>query len=185
VLMPNETAALAALAHFAEPARVAWMAEIAGLAPAAVQNALDDLRDRALLAADAEGTAFVLPPLATAFVRRRLPERVAASGERLAAYAFKLMKDNGYEQHARFPALEAAWPLVAAALPLLLAGDNTRLQTACNALDRFLDYSGRWDARLQLNEAAEARTLAAGDFQNAGWQAIRAGWVYNLRGQPM
>jgi hypothetical protein len=144
VLTANETAVLAALAHFAEPAQVAWVAEIAGLTPNAAQNALDDLRDRALLAADAEGTAFVLPPLAAAFVRRRLPDPLARSGERLAAYAFTLMEENGYEQHERFPVLEAAWPLIAAALPLLLAGNNARLQMACGALDGFLDFSGRW-----------------------------------------
>jgi len=85
VLTASETAALAALAHFAEPARVPWVAEIAGLAPPAAQNALDDLRDRALLAADPEGTAFVLPGLAAAFARRRLPDPLAHSGERAGA----------------------------------------------------------------------------------------------------
>jgi hypothetical protein len=124
VLTPSETAVLAALAHFKEPARVEWAAEIAGLAQAAAQNALDDLHNRALLDADAEGSAFVLPALAAAFVRRRLPEQVAASGERLAEYAFKLAKENGYEQHARYPVLEAVWPLISAALPLLLEGET-------------------------------------------------------------
>jgi hypothetical protein len=183
VLTANETAALAALAHFAEPAQVAWVAEIAGLTPNAAQNALDDLRDRALLAADAEGTAFVLPPLAAAFVRRRLPDALARSGERLAAYAFTLIEENGYEQHARFPALDATWPLIAAALPLLLEGDNARLQTACDALDRFLDFSGRWDAWLLLSEAAEARALAVADLYKAGWRAYEMGWVNSLREQ--
>jgi tetratricopeptide (TPR) repeat protein len=183
VLTPNEMGVLAALAHFAEPAQVAWVAEIAGLAHDAAQNALDDLRDRALLDADVEGTAFVLPALAAAFVRRRLAEQVAASGERLAAYAFALIEENGYDEHARFPALDAAWPLVVAALPLLLAGDNERLQTACDALRTFLDFSGRWDVLFHLSETAEARALAADDFDSAGWRALSVGWISYLRGR--
>lgn len=45
----------------------------------------------------------------------------------------------------RFPGLEAAWPGIAPALRLFLAGDNARLQTACNALRAFLNFQGRWD----------------------------------------
>jgi tetratricopeptide (TPR) repeat protein len=183
VLTSKETAVLAALAHFAEPAQVEWVAEIAGLTLDGSQNTLNDLYDRALLQIDITGTTFVLPALASVFVHRRLTDALVGSGEHLAAYAFTLMEENGYEQFERFPRLETAWPLFASALPLLLETDNVRLQRACDALDSFLDFSGRWDTLLQMHEAAEVRALAANDFESAGWRAYQAGWIYHLRGQ--
>ncbi|HEX2752869.1 MAG TPA: tetratricopeptide repeat protein, partial [Alphaproteobacteria bacterium] len=82
-----------------------------------------------------------------------------------------------------FPILEAAWPTVAAALTRFLAGSNDRLQTACDALRDFLDFTGRWDEWLALLRDAEAKAIAAKDFSNAGWCAYDAGWVHCLRGQ--
>ncbi len=79
--------------------------------------------------------------------------------------------------------LEAEWPEVAAALPLFVAGPNDRLQTLCDALRNFLNFSGRWDEWLALSEQAEARAVAAGDWPNAGWRAYDAGFTYFLRGQ--
>jgi len=73
--------------------------------------------------------------------------------------------------------------VIAAALPLFLAGPNDRLQTLCAALLAFLNYSGRWDERLALCEQAEAKAVAAGDWQNAGWRAFGAGYTCYLRGQ--
>jgi tetratricopeptide (TPR) repeat protein len=46
-----------------------------------------------------------------------------------------------------------------------------------------LQYCGRWDEWLSLEQQAEARALAANDFDSAGWRVHRAGWVYSLRGQ--
>jgi tetratricopeptide (TPR) repeat protein len=91
--------------------------------------------------------------------------------------------ENGYEKHDRFPALDAAWPTVAPALPLLVAGPNERLQTVCNALERFLDFTGRWDEWLSLNQQAEAKAVVTGNHDNAGWRAYWAGWIYQLRGE--
>ncbi len=91
--------------------------------------------------------------------------------------------ENGYDKHDRFPVLDANWPTVAAALPLFLGGPNPRLQTVCEALSVFLNFTGRWDERLSLNQQAEAKSLAAGDHDKAGWRDYQAGWVYFLRGQ--
>ena len=33
------------------------------------------------------------------------------------------------------------------------------------------------------NQQAEAKAVAAGDHDNAGWRAYQAGWVHYLRGQ--
>jgi hypothetical protein len=49
--------------------------------------------------------------------------------------------------------------------------------------NQFLEFTGRWDEWLWLSEQAEARTLAAGDKENAGWRAFQAGYTYRLRGQ--
>ncbi len=180
---PSETAALAALAHFTRPAEVGWIAAVAGLPETAAVTALEDLADRALLVSDAEARRFFLPPLAAAFLRRRRPEVVAAAGDRLTDRAQALALENGYDNYERFPALEANWSLIAAALPLFVAGEKGRLQRVCFALINFLDFSGRWDEWLALSREAEAKALAAEDFDNAGRRAYQAGWVYYLRGQ--
>ncbi|HEY3861721.1 MAG TPA: tetratricopeptide repeat protein, partial [Verrucomicrobiae bacterium] len=110
-------------------------------------------------------------------------EVLRETGDRLEKHGYALATENGYEKHDRFPVLDAAWPTVAAALPRFLAGKNKRLQTVCNALRAFLDFTGRWDERLALSRDAENRAVAAGDFNKAGWRAHDAGWVHYLRGQ--
>jgi tetratricopeptide (TPR) repeat protein len=94
-----------------------------------------------------------------------------------------LVAENGYRKFDRFPVLDAVWPTVAAALPLFSAGRNSRLQTVCDAIRDFLDFTGRWDEWLSLSQHAEAKAVAAGDHDQAGWRASDAGWVYNLREQ--
>jgi tetratricopeptide (TPR) repeat protein len=180
----DETAVLAALVHFTQPARIEWLLPLAELSPKATETALDGLRDRALLVEDAQAATWLLPPLAARFLRRARPEAVGASGERLADQAYALAVENGYQEFARFPALEAAWPQLAAALPVLIAGDDRSLQTVCGALGTFLHFSGRWDDLLFLYAEAEARADRAGDFKNAGWRACDAGFCHFLRDQP-
>jgi tetratricopeptide (TPR) repeat protein len=93
------------------------------------------------------------------------------------------MQYGGYANYEGFRTLDAEWELIAAALPRLLTGDNARLQTVCRQLNQFLNFTGRWDDWLWLSEQAEARALAAGDKENAGWRAFQAGYTYRLRGQ--
>lgn len=181
---PDETAVLAALVHFTQPAPIEWLLPLTELSPKAAETALDGLRDRALLVEDDQAATWLLPPLAARFLRRSRPEAVGASGERLADQAYALAVENGYDKYARFPALEAAWPQLAAALPvLLIAGDNRRLQTVCGALSTFLQFSGRWDVWLSLSTEAEARAESASDFERAGRRAYDAGFIHFLRGQ--
>ena len=183
----DETKVLAALAHFTRPAPVDWLLPMTGLGRLAAETALDGLRDRALLVEgedkDKDTVTWLLPPLTAGYLRRVRPEAVGQVGTRLADEAYALVQENGRTQHDRFPLLDAAWPRVEAALPVLLTGDNRRLQTVCRALGTFLNYTGRWDEQIALSEAAEARALAAGDPYNAGWRANTAGWCQYLRGQ--
>ena len=179
----NETCVLAALSHYRRTAEVAWIAELAQLSEAEARTALEDLNDRALLVGDAEEGRFQLPSLAAHFIRQRRPEAVNASGNQLVARAYALATEHGgNDNYEGFRLLETEWPTLEAALPRLRAGDNGRVQGVCDALDRFLDFSGRWDERLALSEAAETLAVAVGDLHNAGWRAYGAGWVWRLRG---
>ena len=164
-----------ALTYFTLPAKVEHIAEVAGLDEEPVEIALRTLANRSLVVPDQEETAFALVPMVADFLRRKRPEVVAETGNRLEKRAYALIVENGYEEHDRFPVLDAAWPTVAPALPLFLAGPNARLQTVCDALDHFLEFTGRWDEWLSLNQQAEAKAVAAGDHDNAGWRAYRGG----------
>jgi tetratricopeptide (TPR) repeat protein len=179
----HETQVLAALAHFTEPARWSWLLPLAELSETAALTALDDLRDRALLIEDESNGTWLLPPLAARFLRLRRPEAVGAAGQRLEAEAYALVMQHGRAANAPFTELEAVWPTVQAALPLLIAGDNTRLQTVCDALQMFLNFTGRWDVWLTLSQEAEAKALSASDYDNAGWRTYHAGWVHYLTGE--
>jgi tetratricopeptide (TPR) repeat protein len=192
----DETQVLVALTYFTLPAKVEHIAELAGLKKepaledAAIlpdrigeETALRGLANRSLVVPDQEETAFALVPMVADFLRRKRPEVVAETGSRLEKRAYALIVENGYQKHDRYPVLDAAWPTVAPALPLFLAGPNPRLQTVCGALQFFLDFTGRWDERLSLEQQAEVKAVAAGDSHQAGWRARMAGWIHNLRGQ--
>lgn len=178
-----ETKVLCALTYFSLPAKVEHLATVAGCDEKAADTALRGLANRSLVVPDTEETAFALVPLVADFLRRRKPEVVAETGDRLEKHAYALTLENGYRKYDNFPVLDAAWPMVAAALPLFLAGPNDRLQTACNALQHFLNFTGHWDERLSLSRDAEVKAVAVKDFFYAGWHAYQAGWVHFLRGQ--
>lgn len=179
----DETAVLAALAYFTEPARLDWLLPLANLSETAALTALDDLRNRALLLEDETDGTWLLPPLAARFLRRHRPEAINTTGQRLEQQAYALAVQHGGNDNAPYAELKAAWPTLQAALPLLVAGDNARLQKLCSALNRFLDFSGYWDVLLSLQQEAEAKAVAAGDFVNAGWRAQQTGWVHYLLGE--
>lgn len=179
----NEKAVLIALSYFTHPARLDWLAELSNLSATAAQTALEDLNDRALVISDEAVNTFYLPPYTAVFLRRHCPDLLLATRSRLTDKAYALIMENGYENYKRFAVLEQHWSLLAASLPEFLQGENPRLQTVCDALFRFLDFSGRWDAWLTLSEQAEHKAIAARDFDSAGWRAYQAGYVYYLRGQ--
>jgi tetratricopeptide (TPR) repeat protein len=179
----DETKVLVALTYFALPARVEHIAEMAGLEKEPVETALRTLANRSLVVPDQEEIAFALVPMIADFLRRKRPEVVAETGGRLEKRAYALIVENGYKKHDRFPVLNAAWPTVAPALPLFLGGPNDRLQTVCDALAHFLEFTGRWDEWLSLSRQAETRAVAASDYSNAGWWAYLAGMVHKRRGQ--
>ena len=154
-----------------------FIAELAGISKTVAQTALGDLSSRVLVVPDEEEKNFALVPMVADFLRRKRPEVVAETGSRLEQRAYALIVKNGYEKHDRFPVLDAAWPTLAPALPLFLAGPNDRLQTVCDALFQFLNFTGRHDESLSLNQQAEAKAVSAADHDQVGWRAAQAGWV--------
>ncbi|MDL2354439.1 MAG: metallophosphoesterase [Pseudomonadota bacterium] len=176
----SETAVLASLCHFSEPAPLACLLPIANMHDSAVRGALDDLRERAVLIEDDAHGRWSLPPLCSRFLRHRRRAAVSAAGGRLQQHACRLAthanRGDGYAE------LEGAWPLIAAALPLLIEGGNARLQQLCKELYPFLDFSRRWHRLLSLSQAAERKALSAGDLDSAGWRAYDAGRVHALQG---
>ncbi|MBB5031480.1 toll/interleukin-1 receptor domain-containing protein [Prosthecobacter vanneervenii] len=180
---PAETQVLVALSYFTQKIEVKHIAEVAKLSQTAAQTALGDLANRALVMPDEREETFALVPMVADFLRARRPKVVAETGSRLEKRALALILENGYSNHDCFPKLDAAWPVVAPALRLFLAGDNKRLQEVCGALASFLDFTGRWDEWLALSQQAEGWAVAAGDHRHAGWRAYQAGWVHYLRWQ--
>ena len=176
-----EIRVLCALTYFTLPAKVEHVAINAGLLEAETDRALRSLVNRSLAVPADELTAFTLMPMIADFLRRKEPEVVADIGDRLEQRAYALIIENGHLNHDRFPTLEAAWPGISPAVALFLSGDNQRLQTVCGALAGFLEFQGRWDEWLALNEKAEARAVAAADHNNAGWRAYHAGYIHSLR----
>ena len=179
----EETKILCALTYFTLPAKVEHIAANAGIEESLAETALGSLANRSLVTDNAEGTHYALVPLVADFLRNKKPEVVEETGNTLEKRAFALIMDNGYRNFDRFPTLEAAWPGIAPALDLFLAGDNARLQTVCDALYQFLNFQGRWDEQLALNEKAEAKAVAATAHDNAGWRACDAGMIHCLRQQ--
>lgn len=182
----HEATVLAAVSHFTHPARHRWVAEVAGLAEVTARTCLEDLLDRALLMGDDAAQEFILLPLVAALLRRKHPALVTRTAERLMDSVFQRVLEGDlrdFRNYQRFPMLAEEWPLIAAALPHFLPGGNARLQLLCDALDRFLSFSGHWDDWLALSLQAEQRAAQEGDTTSAGRRAYAAGWVYRLRGQ--
>lgn len=150
---------------------------------AEIETALRSLAVRSLAVPDTETRAYTLVPMVADFLRKKKPGVVAETGDRLEKEAYALVLENGYEKHDRFPFLDAAWPTVAAALPRFLAGPSERLETLCESLVGFLNFTGRWDELLAISHDAEAKLALAKDFSNAGWRAYNCGMVHYLRGQ--
>jgi tetratricopeptide (TPR) repeat protein len=179
----EETNLLGALTYFQEGGTTGDIAAIAELPHRIAQSSLESLADRSLVSGDAESLHFGLTPLVAEFLRRARPEVVNQTGERLANFIYIMASENQKKGEPGFDLLESRWSMIASALPVLISGDNSRLQEFCNAIDDFLSATGRLDECLELNKAAEAKASAAQDFASAGWRAYRVGFIYMLRRQ--
>jgi len=181
----DETKVLAALTYFSLPAKLKWIAEMTGLPERAAETALEDLTDRSILTSNLEAQTFFLPPLTAKFIRARRPEAVTQTGDALTNRAYALaMQYGGDGNYGGFKTLDTEWDFISAALPLVPTSDNLHMQAICLSLTFFLEFTGKWDELLWLNEQAEARALAEANKKNAALFAFMAGWVYKHRNQP-
>ena len=178
-LTEHETVVLCTLAHFGLAARVEHLSEVTALKGEVVETVLHSLANRPLVVPDQDEAAYVLVPMVADFLRKTRPEDVAEAGNRLQRCAAMLIMENGGNKYIRFPVIDAAWPIVAAALPLFIAGSNEQLQTICHAIYAFLNFTGRWDELRSLNEQAEAKAQEIADGDNAGWRAYHAGLLHH------
>ena len=178
-----ETQALCALTYFTLPAKVEHVAAIAGLPEPDTDRALRKLANRSLAVPTDELKTFTLVPMVADFLRKKKPDVVAETGDRLEKRAIDIIFDSSRENEHRIVALEAAWPGIAPALPRFVAGENARLQIMCIALQRFLNFQGHWDEWLALCEKAEVKALEAGDYLNAGKRAYDVGYIHSMRRQ--
>lgn len=178
-----ETQALCALTYFNQPIKVEHVAPICDLSESETDRALRSLVNRSLAVPTDELAAFTMVPMVADFLRKKKPEVIAETGDRLEQRAYALIIENGYRNFDCFPTLETAWPGIAPALTIFLARNNQLLQTVCVAIDDFLNFQGRWDEWLALNEKAETKALATSDYLNAGWRAYQAGWIHSKRRQ--
>jgi tetratricopeptide (TPR) repeat protein len=175
---------LAALSYFYLPAKPAWVAQVAQAAEAYAITELEDLTERALVIADAQFDKYILPGVVGSFLRQRHPAVFAQAADQFDSHVFDLLRQSGgFENLAGFSILEEHWPVIAAALPLFLKGDNARLQEVCGLLHTFLNFSGRWDEKLLLDAEGEKRAVEANDFLNAGWRAYGQSFIYRERVQ--
>ncbi len=181
---PDEEKVLCALTYFSLPAKVEHLAVIAGLKSQSVETALGSLANRSLVVPDKEEKEYTLVPMVADFLRKHRTDVVAETGERLEKCAFEFIQYCGWDNHDRFPILKSAWSLVDSAIPFFLAGENRVLQGVCHALCEFLNFTGRWDEWLSLNQYAETKARDAGDFFEAGWRAFHQGFVHAQRHEP-
>ena len=181
---PEEERIVATLSYPTDPIPVTAIAEISGTDEPTTHRALKLLTNRSIVVPQEGAEKYALVPMVAEFIRSARGEVVGQMGAQLADRAFRLIKENGYTKHERFDELAAAWPTIAPAIPLFIAGENHRLQTVCEALVNFLDGQGRWDEWSSLCTQAEAKALASNDGYGAGWRAYSIGYIHAKRNEP-
>jgi len=180
----SETKVLAALTHFSQPAKLKWIADMTGLARQAAETILEDLTDRSILIANNESLEFFLPPLAAHFIRRRQPETVNQTENRLINYVYAVVMENGGRtNYEGFKILEPEWPVISMVIPRFVQGEYNQLAKICDNLTFFLEFTGRWDDWILLNKHAEQKALFTDNKEDAGWHAYRAGYAYSARNE--
>ena len=172
---------LLALSCFPGNVEGKYVAQLASVEPQEVYNFLRATSANALATSDPAGERFALLPMLADFLRGNPPKILTDLSSQLKRTAHELIDKNGRQNYSEFGKLEDSWPLIAAALPIFLTGENRELQEICDWLHVFLDFQGHWDEWLYLNQKAEERAVNSGDYVEAGWRALQAGRVFRLR----
>lgn len=185
-LRANERNVLVALSTFRTPADPAELCAAAGLSMESTEIAIEALVVLSLVD-DLDDGRFTLHPLTRGYVRTALDAaELSAEAERRAlAYWRDLAAQYGGEAndaYKNFPTLEASWPSLEAAAerlyalsglpgPLLDRDAARMLVDLIRELRWFLDFSGRWESRINLSAQAYKAALTLEDWSGAFWCA--------------
>jgi hypothetical protein len=189
-LTTNDQTALRALSFFVPSATFeAWM-EVAALSRNALETTIDRLSALSLVDVLASEDRYALQPLTRNFVRDELladAQRARETGTRFAEYWIAYTQRYGgdsAESYKTYDRLEAEWMNLEATAEWLRpmaavwaeAVDDKdialKLNDLANALHKFLWFSGRWEASVQLNKRAYETMRALNEWSKAGWGGV-------------
>jgi tetratricopeptide (TPR) repeat protein len=179
-----ETKVLVALTYFTLPAKLKLIADLADLRPKPVETALGSLANRSLVVPDQEEKEYKLVPMVVDFLKRKKPEMVAKTGQRLEKQAYALIIENGYQKYNRFKILEEFWPMISSALPSFFVKKSTELWEIINGVGSFLEFTAKWDEFLSLHIQGESFAVEIKNFEFAGSCADNIAYIYRLKLQP-
>lgn len=190
-LTTNDKTALGALSFFVPSATFETWMQVAALSRNALETTIDRLSALSLVDVLAGEERYALHPLTRAFVRDELLADVNVAremGMRFAEYWVDYARQYGgsSRNYAMFDRLESEWPNLEVATEWLLEmTGNKEAENAeqmvvrmVRALERFLRFSGRWDAHLKMNEQAYHIATKIRDWGNAGWCARDVAWTH-------
>ncbi|MBK9927299.1 MAG: DUF4062 domain-containing protein [Anaerolineales bacterium] len=179
----SETKALAALTHFTEPAKFKWIMDMTSLGEGTAKTALEDLSDRSVLISNDEKQEYYLPSLAAEFIRKKRLRTVNQTGKKLSDHALALALQYGYHNYEGFETLDNEWHFIVASWYQIALEDSKRLFVLRTLLHQFLNFTGRWDDEILLNQMTEQKAIDNKDDHEAGLSAFYSGYAYFLRGQ--
>jgi len=180
---PDQTKVLAALTYFSLPAKLKWIADMTTLRERAAETALEDLTDRSILTSDLSAQTYFLPPLTAKFIRTRRPEAVTQTGDALGNKALALALQHGYRNYEDFKILEHEWHFIEASWSRLSLTKPHQLRLLRDLLHQFLNFSGRWDEEILLNQMVEQNAIKENDNHGAGLSAFYIGYIHFVRKQ--
>jgi len=179
---PEEVSIVATLSYPTEPIPVTAIAEISGVDEPTTRRALKLLTNRSIVVPQEGEEKYALVPMVAEFIRHERNEVVNSIGSQMEAYSFALIVNNAWERYETFGLLEKTWGILQPALRRMLLHENEIIQSACDSILWFLEYSGREDELRSLYRDAEIKALENYDYVSAGRRAQGLGSSYiNLR----
>jgi tetratricopeptide (TPR) repeat protein len=200
-LTENDKTALGVLSFFVPSATFeAWMI-VAELSRNALETTIDRLSALSLVDVLIGEERYTLHPLTRTFVRNELlgdKNTTRETGMRFTRYWVDYAGQYGgesIESYNTYNLLEVEWGNLAATMTWLREtidvrgdpiGDTFAARAVIElhrALRNFLWFSGRWDERVKLGLQRFEVSRALREWDNAGWGAFDAAFIYYNRGQ--
>lgn len=203
-LTTNDEAALRALSFFAPSATFEAWTEVSRLSRTALETTIDRLSALSLVDVLAGEDRYALHPLTRNFVRGELmvDEKIEReTGMRFAGYWVAYAHRFGFlsMNYQTFPLIASEWANLDAAAGWLwsraeVQGEKVRARDAAQILNGLarnlcgaegpLFYLGWWEESLKLLMRAYAAARALRAWEDVGWRAYQAAWIYYCRDMP-